>query len=127
MAKTPVVLGVDDDLHVVDILESVLRTNGFDPISAADGEEALQLVKEKKPDLILLDVNLPDMMGYDVCQAIRQDPMIKTTPIFMLTGHYSQASDKVKGLDMGADDYIVKPFDSDILLARVQALLRRSE
>ena len=120
MAKTPVVLVVDDDLHVVDILESVLRTNGFDPISAADGEEALQLVKEKKPDLILLDLMLPRLDGYGVLEALRSDPGIGPVPIIIVVSARTFVADVEKAFDKGANDYLSKPFQTDRLLAKIK-------
>lgn len=113
---------VEDESPLVRGLSHTFKVNGFEVMTAADGESGLNAALSAKPDLILLDVMLPKMNGYEVCRAIRdQDP---DTPILMLTAK-SQEQDIVLGLNIGADDYITKPFRTGELIARVKALLRR--
>jgi len=121
MGKT--VLIVDDEKAIVDILSFNLKKEGFDVIVAYDGETALTQYALKRPDLILLDVMLPMLDGFEVCRSIRRGD--KTTPIIMLTAR-EEETDKVLGLDLGADDYITKPFSVRELQARVKANIRRT-
>ena len=117
------VLIVEDEKPIVDILTYNLEREGYKVIFALDGEEGLNLALTKAPDLILLDVMLPRMDGYDVCRRIREKSNV---PILMLTAR-GEELDKVLGLEMGADDYITKPFGVRELMARVKANLRRTE
>lgn len=116
------VLVVDDEPRYIRLLRANLESLNYRVVAAEDGASALQKAEAEIPSLIVLDVMLPDMDGYQVCQRIRE---FSTVPIIMLTARREQ-SDKVVGLDTGADDYITKPFDAAELLARVRALLRRS-
>ncbi len=116
------VLVVDDEWNMRNLLRIYLAKNGFHVTEAKNGHEALKVTDEEDVDLIILDVMMPDMDGWDVCEKIRQT---KDTPILMLTAR-NETKDKVKGLQIGADDYLVKPFEPDELIARVFALLRRS-
>lgn len=115
------VLVVDDEPRYVRLLRANLESVNYRVTAASDGASALQKAEIEDPDLILLDLMLPDMDGSEVCRRIRE---FSTVPIIMLTARREQA-DKVLGLDIGADDYITKPFDADELLARVRAQLRR--
>jgi len=115
------ILIVDDEKNIVDILKFNLKKEGFETIEAYDGEQALELALNEKPDLILLDVMLPKMDGFAVCRTLRQTT---STPILMLTAREEEV-DKVLGLELGADDYITKPFSPRELMARVKANLRR--
>lgn len=116
------ILVVDDEKPIVDILKFNLVKNGYKVIEAYDGEEALKLADSKEPDLILLDVMLPGIDGFGVCRRIREKSNV---PIIMLTAREEEV-DKVLGLELGADDYITKPFSVRELLARVKANLRRT-
>jgi two-component system response regulator VicR len=116
------ILVVDDEKPIVDILKVNLIKNGYKVIEAYDGEEAVLKAKENDPDLILLDVMLPKMDGFAVCKKIRET---SSTPIIMLTAREEEV-DKVLGLELGADDYMTKPFGLRELLARVKANLRRT-
>ena len=122
MAKT--VLIVDDEKNIVDILCFNLSKEGYETTTAYDGEAALACYAEKRPDLILLDVMLPLLDGFEVCRRIRASD--KTTPIIMLTAR-EEETDKVLGLDLGADDYITKPFSLQELKARIKANIRRTD
>ncbi len=116
------ILIVDDEKNIVDILKFNLKKEGFTTIEAYDGEQAIDLALSEKPDLILLDVMLPRMDGFTVCRRLRQQI---STPILMLTAKEEEV-DKVLGLELGADDYITKPFSQRELMARVKANLRRT-
>jgi len=118
------ILIVEDDQHIALGLEEILRSEGFETASASRGDEGLKLINAKKPALIILDVMLPGLSGFDVCKQLRADK--NNTPILMLTAK-GQEIDKVVGLGVGADDYVTKPFGVKELIARVQALLRRAQ
>jgi len=122
MAKT--VLIVDDEKKIVDILSFNLKKEGFEITEAYDGKAALEQYAKKRPDLILLDVMLPLLDGFEVCKRIRRND--RKTPIIMLTAR-EEETDKVLGLDLGADDYITKPFSVRELQARVKANIRRTD
>ena len=117
------ILIVDDEKPIVDILKFNLQKEGFDTIEAYDGVTGLQLAMEKNPDLILLDVMLPEMDGFSVCKEIRMKSQV---PIILLTAREEEV-DKVLGLELGADDYITKPYSVRELLARIKANLRRTK
>ena len=117
------ILIVEDEKNIVDILSFNLGREGYTILEAYDGEAGLQLALEQDPDLILLDLMLPKMDGFDVCRTLRDKG--STTPVIMLTAREEEA-DKVLGLELGADDYITKPFSMRELLARVKANIRRS-
>jgi DNA-binding response OmpR family regulator len=115
------VLLVDDDPKIRELLRLYVEREGHRPLFAADGETALELATRAKPDIVLLDVMLPGMDGFEVCRRLRD---ISQVPILLLTAR-SAEGDRVIGLDLGADDYVVKPFSPRELMARVRALLRR--
>lgn len=117
------ILIVDDDANIADLISLYLTKECFQCEIAADGETAIRKHEEFKPDLILLDIMLPGMDGYDVCREIRKK---YTTPIIMLSAK-GDVFDKVLGLELGADDYIIKPFDTKEMVARVKAVLRRTQ
>jgi diguanylate cyclase (GGDEF)-like protein len=119
------VLVVDDDVDIARFIEINLRLEGFDVIVAHDGREALNIVADHLPDLALLDVMMPELDGVEVCRRMRSDPLTASLPIIMLTAK-SLSVDKVVGLTAGADDYIIKPFDTLELIARVRSTLRRN-
>lgn len=120
------ILIVDDNIDTVELLRKRLRAEGYNALEAYDGEEALKKVYEKIPDLIVLDVMMPKMNGYEVCKRLKTDEKTKFIPVIMLTAK-SDVESKVKGFDIGADDYVPKPFDYRELLARVRSLLLRKE
>ena len=125
MSTKNTILVVEDEPAINDLIHFNLLKEGYIVISARDGLEGLEIAKQKKPDLIILDIMLPKMTGHEVCAAIRLDPVIKKTPIIFLTAK-SQDEDVVTGLNQGGDDYITKPFAPSVLIARTQALLRRA-
>ena len=114
---------VDDEKNICELIRLYVEKEGFDTCTAHDGQSAVERFKEKKPDIVLLDIMLPKKDGWQVCREIRS---ISNTPIIMLTAK-GELFDKVLGLELGADDYIVKPFESKELVARIKAVLRRCE
>ena len=116
------ILIVDDDENIASLLTLYLTKEFFECQTASDGETALKMNKEFKPDLILLDIMLPGIDGYAVCRELRKDYM---TPVIMLSAK-TEVFDKVLGLELGADDYVTKPFDTKEIIARIKAVLRRS-
>ncbi len=116
------ILIVEDDFNILNIIKFNLKKEGFDVYTASDGEEGFITFKESNPDLVLLDIMMPKMDGFEVCKKIRE---INETPIIMLTARAEEV-DKVLGLELGADDYITKPFGVKELVARCRANLRRS-
>jgi len=120
MAKCKVLV-VDDDRHIVDLVRLYLERDGYQVLVAYDGLEALRLARQKRPDLIVLDLLLPEVDGLDVCRILQAESRV---PIIMLTAKTTE-EDKLIGLEMGADDYVTKPFSPRELVARVRAVLRR--
>lgn len=116
------ILIIDDEPTIVETMEAKFRKEGFSTFTADSAEEGMRLFRRVKPDLIVLDIMLPQRSGYDFCRAIRRD---STTPIIFVSARSDEA-DRVKGLELGADDYVVKPFNLSELAARVKAILRRS-
>lgn len=116
------ILIVEDDLAILRGLKDNLEYESYEVLTATDGEEGYGLIREKKPDLIILDLMLPKMSGYELCRKVREEGL--TTPILMLTARGEEV-DRVLGLDLGADDYLTKPFSVPELLARIRAILRR--
>ena len=124
-APRPTVLVVEDEIPLLTLLRYNLEKQGFRVEEASDGQEALLRVAEAKPDLVLLDWMLPSLSGLEVCRQLRRRPLTRDLPIIMVTAR-AEDQDAVRALDIGADDYITKPFVMDALLARIRALLRRS-
>ena len=122
LEKTARVLVVDDEARILSMMRRVLEADGYDVVLAGDGHAALDILRREQIDLVILDVMMPDLDGFDVCRTVRQESLV---PILMLTARDGGA-DKVAGLDSGADDYVVKPFENNELMARVRALLRRA-
>ncbi|MBL7092040.1 MAG: response regulator [Candidatus Omnitrophica bacterium] len=125
MAKKRILI-VDDDPDILDVLRLTIPTEEYEVVEAHDGQEALDKVYERPPDLIILDYIIPKIDGRKVCQKLKKDILLRHMPIIMLTGK-GDVKDKVEGLDAGADDYIVKPFEPEELLARIRMTLRRSQ
>jgi len=119
------ILVVEDEADLVELISYNLRKEGFNVDSAMDGETALSKIKKGRYDLVVLDLMLPGIQGMELCRILRSDPKTETLPIIMLTAKGEEV-DKILGLEMGADDYITKPFSPRELVARVKAVLRRS-
>ena len=123
MSPSKALVVVDDDKNISRLMEFGLKSAGFEPLVAKDGQEGLRLLYAHQPALVILDIMMPNMDGWTVCQRIRE---VSDVPIIMVTAR-DQDADIVKGLDLGADDYVVKPVRMPVLLARVKACLRRAE
>lgn len=119
------ILVVDDDAAINELIKINLELQGYEVIQALNGTEGFALAKQEEPELIILDVMMPEVDGYTVAQRIRQCPEISDTPIIMLTA-LSELKNKVTGFDIGVDDYLTKPFEIDELIVRVRALLKRT-
>ena len=114
---------VEDDINIAELLKIYLQKDGFETENAYDGKKAVELAEKFRPDIILLDIMLPLMDGWQVCREVRKNSQV---PIIMLTAK-GESMDKVSGLEMGADDYVTKPFDPKELIARVHAVMRRTD
>ncbi|MBA3943741.1 MAG: response regulator transcription factor [Herpetosiphonaceae bacterium] len=124
MSRT--ILLVDDEPRIVEIARDYLERAGFRAITTGDGIQAVRIARDERPALVVLDLMLPGMDGLDVTRALRRDPLLLHTPIIMLTARVEEA-DKLVGLELGADDYLTKPFSPRELVARVRAVLRRTD
>ena len=122
-SRQPTLLVVDDEARNRRLLEGYLRSEDYDVLSAPDGPTALRIAREMRPDVILLDVMMPGMSGHEVCRALKQDPHTRICQVMMVTA-LGAVSDKIEGLDTGADDYLAKPVRREEFLAKVRALLR---
>lgn len=120
------ILVVDDDREIVRLLRSYLEQAGYEVLVAYDGESALHVLRRDRPDLLVLDLMLPDRDGWEITRLLRGDPTLAAIPIIMLTARVDD-TDKIIGLEMGADDYVTKPFNAREVLARVRAMLRRQQ
>ncbi len=121
--NTPKVLIVDDDASIVKFIQANLKADGYETLAAADGETAIQMIEKELPDLVLLDIMMPRIYGFEVLRRLRE---WSTIPVIMLSARGDER-DKVRSLDLGADDYLTKPFGVQELLARVRAVLRRAK
>lgn len=122
MNKTKKILIVDDDTNICELLRLYIEKDGFDTAIAYNGTQALKLFEQDKPDLVMLDIMLPELDGWQVCREIRKTSQV---PVIMLTAK-GEVFDKILGLELGADDYVVKPFEAKEVIARIHAVLRRT-
>jgi two-component system phosphate regulon response regulator PhoB len=120
-----IVLIIEDERDLAELLAFNLKSEGYQPVIALDGISGLDTARKSLPDLVLLDLMLPGMLGIDVCRVLKQDPKTATIPVIMLTAK-SEEIDQVVGFEIGADDYIAKPFSTRILLLRIKAVLQRT-
>lgn len=125
MSEKATVLAVDDEVHILELLEYNLIQNGFQALTAESGEEALEIIKEKKVDMVLLDLMMEGIDGLEVLKKLRQNEKTKEIPVIILTAKGEEIN-KVLGLELGADDYMSKPFGVHELIARIKAVLRRT-
>ena len=116
---------VEDEEATRETWAEFFQNTGYQTVEAADGQEALEVARTENPDLVLLDLRLPKLDGYQVCQRLKSDPAMSNIPIIMITAFLTGASDTVRGIEYGADDYLNKPVDLDVLAARVKMVLRR--
>ncbi len=119
-----IILVVDDEPHIVELASLYLQNDGFLTLSAQDGREALEMIREHRPDLVVLDIMLPELDGWEVCRHLRREG--DSVPIIILTAR-GEDVDRIVGLELGADDYMVKPFNPRELVARVKAVMRRAD
>jgi DNA-binding response OmpR family regulator len=119
------VLVIDDQRELAELVRRALEREGFDVILATNGESGLRVARDHRPDLVVLDLTMPDLDGLEVCRQLRADPRRSTMPIIVLSARAS-AADRALGLEIGADDYVIKPFEARELVARVRAVLRRA-
>lgn len=120
------VLLVEDEKSIVTLIKYNLEKEGFKVFCAETGEDALKFIKEKTPDVVILDWMLPDVSGIEVCRQIKKDKKLKNIPVLILTAK-GEPDDKIKGLEVGADDYVTKPFNNKELLLRIKSLIKRSK
>lgn len=123
MADNKIVI-VDDEVDMAQLLQIELETEGYEVAMVHDGQSGLELIRNLNPSLVILDVMMPDMTGYEVLKSLKEDPSTRDIPVIMLTAKGLE-DDIQKGLDLGADDYISKPFHSGLLIKRIQTALRR--
>jgi phosphate regulon transcriptional regulator PhoB len=123
--KKATILVIDDEKDLIELVRYNLEKDGFDVIAATDGQSGLDVVKKHRPDLVVLDLMMPGMDGLQICKQLRSDPRTGRIPVIMLTAKATEA-DRIVGLELGADDYITKPFSPREVVARVKAVLRRS-
>ena len=116
------ILVVDDEVYILHILDFILGAENYDVVTATNGEQALQKVREEKPDLVILDIMMPRLDGYETCRMIRSDPATKNIPVILLTAKGREVDQKL-GREVGANDYMTKPFSPSKLIERVQAIL----
>ena len=126
LKNTPIIHIIEDEPDIIDLLEFHLSKRGYNTSSSRDGETGLKFCRKQKPDLLLLDLMLPGIKGLDVCRLLKTETITESIPIIMVTA-LGQESDIVKGLESGADDYVTKPFNVTILMARIAAVLRRAK
>ena len=118
------ILAVEDDTVMAGMLGHLMRSEGFEFIACGDGRSGLEAAARESPDLIILDVNLPDQLGHDVCRSLKSNPRTSAIPVIMLSGEARALESRVRGLDVGAEDYLFKPVSPKVLLARIQALIK---
>ncbi len=119
------ILIAEDERDIRDLITFTLRYNGYEVVAATNGEEALALTRQEKPDLVILDVRMPRLTGYDVCRQIKADPQLQHIPVVFLSAK-GQEAEVQAGMEAGAVDYILKPFSPDQLVARVASLVKAS-
>lgn len=119
------ILVVDDDASVLSVVKKYLTGNGFAAVLTDNGSEALLLMRESQPDLVLLDVEMPGLDGFAVCRVLKRETAARQIPVIIMSGKMIQERDMLRGLEGGADDYILKPLSLPVLVARIQAVLRR--
>ena len=118
------ILIADDDTEIQELLHFTLENEGYEVVVASNGEEAVEKALKERPDLMVLDVMMPKLTGYEVCEKVRENPLISLTPIILLTS-LSQTKDRITGIMLGADEYLSKPFEPFELVTRINGLLQR--
>ena len=123
-SKSTTIVVIDDDAGIRDSLTDLLEMENWDCRVAETGQEGLDLIESVKPQLVVTDVQLPDISGYQVCQSLKRAPVSKDLPVVMITGRFTEPDDKVQGFESGADEFFCKPFDPTLFVARIRSILR---
>ena len=123
-AKKPTIVVVDDDAGIRDSLKDLMASESWNCAVAGTGEEGLELVKSLRPQLVVTDIQLPDMSGYQFCHTLKRGPGSRHVPVVMITGRFTEPDDKVQGFESGADEFFNKPFDPVLFVARIKSILR---
>lgn len=118
------VVVIDDDAGVCDSIKDLLSLDDLDCQVAETGEAGLAMVRAERPDLVITDVQLPDISGYQVCQMVKKDPNLSRVPVIMISGRFTEPDDRLQGFDLGADEYFAKPFNPVLFMARLKSILR---
>lgn len=118
------ILVVDDDAGIRESLKDLFSLENFECTVAHSGEEGLALMGSAKPQLVVTDIQLPDMSGYQLCQSLKKDPASRHVPVVMMTGRFTEPDDRLQGFDLGADEFFSKPFDPVFFVARIKSILR---
>jgi DNA-binding response OmpR family regulator len=118
------ILAIEDDVIMQSILRDTIKPEGFEFLLGSTGQEGLDTARKEKPDMILLDINLPDMSGMEVCRNLKSDAATRHIPVMMLTGQAWEVSNRVQGLELGAEDYMLKPVSPRVLITRIRAILK---
>jgi len=121
---TPAILIIEDEVSVRESIRDILSLENLDCVLVANGKEGLAAAQESHPRMVITDVQLPDISGYQVCQSLKRDPESRATPVVMMSGRFTEPQDKIQGLESGAEEFFVKPFDPAYFLARVKSILR---
>ncbi len=122
--KPATIVVVDDDAGIRESMKDLLALENWDCAVADNAKDGLALVKALKPELVVTDVQLPDMSGYQLCQSLKRDPAYRGVPVVMITGRFTEPDDKVQGFESGADEFFSKPFDPVLFVARIKSILR---
>jgi len=122
--KQATIVVVDDDAGIRESLKDLLALEDWDCVATDTAEKGLELIQELKPQLVVTDVQLPDMSGYQLCQSLKRDPNYRGLPVVMITGRFTEPADKVQGFESGADEFFSKPFDPVLFVARIKNILR---
>jgi DNA-binding response OmpR family regulator len=121
---SPCILVIDDDTSIRESLKDLFSLEGFECELAESGKAGIYMFESKDPDLVVTDVQLPDMSGYQLCQTLRRQPIGSRVPLVMISGRFTESPDRIQGLELGADEYFHKPFDPVVFIARIKNLLR---
>lgn len=115
---------IDDDSGIRESVKDLLALENWDCAVAGTGEEGLDLIQTLRPQLVVTDIQLPDMTGYEVCQTIKRDTDLRPTPVVMISGRFTEREDKIQGLELGADEFFAKPFEPLLFISRIRSILR---
>ena len=118
------ILAIEDDVIMQKVLRDTLQSEGYEFLVSPNGQDALKMAVTYKPDLIMLDINLPDISGMEVCRRLKTEPKTRHIPVLILTGEAREVTDRVEGLDLGAEDYLLKPVSPRVLVSRIKSILK---